>query len=203
MAPASRASVTARLVGGLEANLGHETSGPVGFLLPVPQTPTNEDPNIDPLGDLRRDLRNLKGATALIETTAAAWGEGRAAAPAKDFVPSRIGASPPMALVNLRKDSYDSLLAAAGVPSTLFGDSDATGRREAWRQYLHGSLMAVARIVADEIAYKLEVPNVEISFTRLNASDVMGKARAFASMVGKGEAPLIPVAEARALAGLE
>ena len=131
--PLSRASVTGSLHGGLDRTLGYEVRGPVGHLLPTPQGPDTEDEAEDPLGDLRRDITNLKGATALVETTTAGFGEGGLAAPRKDWIPSRIGAAPPEPLVNLQEQTFDAMLAACGVPAALYGrGGDAAGRREAW-----------------------------------------------------------------------
>ena len=96
--PLSRASITGSLHGGLEQTLGYEVRGPVGHVLPLPAGPDTEDEDEDPLGDLRKDIRNLKGATALVETAAAGFGEGRQAAPTSDWRPSRIGAAPPASL---------------------------------------------------------------------------------------------------------
>ena len=58
-------------------------------------------------------------------------------------------------------------------------------RRESWRTFLHGTLQGAADVVATELSEKLEVP-VKLNFNRLFASDIQGRARAFASLVGKG-----------------
>ena len=96
--PLSRASVTGSLHGGLDRTLGYEARGPVGHLLPTPAGPDTDDEDEDPLGDLRRDIANLRGAAALVETTSSAWGEGSLAAPRRDWMPSRIGPNPPAPL---------------------------------------------------------------------------------------------------------
>ena len=71
--PLSRATITGSLHGGLERSLGYEVGGPVGHLLPTPAGPDTEDEDDDPLGDLRRDIANLRGAAALVETTSGNW----------------------------------------------------------------------------------------------------------------------------------
>ena len=197
--PASRSSITSRLHGALEQNLGHEVAGPVGSVIPVPQSPAIDDDDDDPLGALRADIRNLKGATALVETVAAAWGEGSTAAPRADWRPSRIGAAPGAALVDLRGESARSVLASCGIPPTLYeAGAAAAGQRESWRQFLHGSLQPVAELIAEEAREKLEEEDFSIYFDRLFASDLMGRARAYGSMVQGGMAE----AEAAELAGL-
>ena len=70
--------------------------------------------------------------------------------------------------------------------------------RESWRQFLaFKSVTPVADIVAAELSDKLAV-DVGLSFDRMFASDLSGRARAFQSMVGGG----MPVDKAAALAGL-
>ena len=80
--PMGWARASANLTAKLENRLGQEAGGPVGLLLPIPQD--REDEN---LTGLRRQLGEAKGGTVLVETTADAWGEGRAAAPQSDWRP--------------------------------------------------------------------------------------------------------------------
>ena len=53
-----------------------------------------DDPN-DPLADIRADIRKAGGSQVLVETMAAAFGEGRGGAPMTDWKPNRFGANPP------------------------------------------------------------------------------------------------------------
>ena len=68
----------------------------------------------------------------------------------------------------------------------LFEGSSGTGQREAWRRFLHGSVSPLGEIVAEELAAKLDTPELKLSFDRLYASDLMGRARAFGSLVKAG-----------------
>jgi hypothetical protein len=130
-------------------------------------------------------------------TTSAGWGEGRGAAPAADWRPQRIGANPPAAIDAIRTSTGQSIAAACGVPPALVSRSDGTALREAWRQFLFGTISPVAKILEAEISEKLDV-GVDLVFDELRASDLAGRARAFQSMVGGG----MDVTEAAALAGL-
>ena len=56
----------------------------------------------------------------------------------------------------------------------------------------------MARVVASELAVKLDIPGLSFDFSALFASDLSGRARAFQSMVGGG----MDVGKAAALAGL-
>ena len=190
--PMEFGKLTGDLTGNLELRLGEEAGGPVGHVLPVPAD--GGDRSVE---ELRRDLAAAKGATTLAETTSAGWGDGPSAAPRQDWKPSRFGADPPEVLPNLRSDAALSVAAACGVPPVLFDAKSATALREAWREYLHGSVAPVARTVEEELSAKLET-DVRLDFTELAASDVMGRARAFQSLVKGG----MEKDRAAALAGL-
>ena len=178
--------------------MGEEAGAATGHLLPDAGVTDGDDDGPDRNAHLASDLRSISGKTFLVETTSAGWGEGRVAAPQADWKPQRIGADPPRAAVDLRSEASMAVLAACGVPLSLVADRDGTAQRESWRRFLHGSLMPVAETVAAELSTKLCVPSLTLSFNRLFASDLSGRARAFQSMVGGG----MEVARAAALAGL-
>ncbi len=191
--PLDRARLSGRLSAELEAALGDEASGTRGHVLPIPT-----DGQDDTVSTLRKDIGSLRGKTALVETTAAAWGDGRMAAPRGDYQPQRLGANPPASLTTLRSDAALAVLSACGVPVELVTPGDGTGQREAWRRFLYGTVQPLAACVASELAVKLDTPTVALGFDKLFASDLSGRARAFQSLVGGGMA----VDRAAALAGL-
>ena len=129
--------------------------------------------------------RGINGKLALVESTAAGWGDGSQGAPRRDLVQNRIGANPP------------EVLATCGVPVTMLERADGTALREGWRQFLHASVVPVAALVAAELSDKQAV-DIKLNFDRMFASDLSGRARAFQSMVGGG----MDVTKAAALAGL-
>ena len=190
IAPLSWASSTGRLSGALEQALAGEASGPFGHVIPTPDVQTDRT-------DLKADLEKLRGGIKLVETTASGWGESRAAAPAGDWKQQRIGADPPASVVSLRSDAAMAVLAACGVPPPLVAPGDGTAAREAWRRFLHGTIHPLGEIVAEEASRKLGI-DVGLSFDRLFASDLSGRARAFQSMVNGG----MDAGKAAALAGL-
>ena len=201
ISPMGWASLTGRLHASVEDALADESGGTRGHVLPVPQGPDadgDDDDTADPNADLRADIAALKGRTALVETVAAAWGEGKAAAPMADWKPQRIGANPPASFVDLRSESAQAVLGACGVSGELFVAGDAAGQRESWRRFLHGSVAPLAELLAAELREKLEEPDLRLSFDRLFASDLSGRARAFQSLVGGG----MDVTKAAALANL-
>ncbi len=192
LSPLHVASATGRLHAATVAALAEEAGGPRGSLLPIPA-----DGEDDMVQKLRDTIGALRGKLAVVETAAGGWGEGRVAAPQDDFKQRRIGFNAPDVLRNLRTDSARAVLACCGVPVELFERGDGTGQREAYRRFLFGSILPLARIVEAELAAKLDTP-VRLDFHELMASDLAGRARAFQSMVGAGMA----LEKAAALAGL-
>ena len=93
------------------------------------------------------------------------------------------------------------MLALCGVPPALATDSDGTSQRENWRRFLHGTVSPVARLVEAELRAKLDEPTLSITFDSLYAADVMGRARAWRSLVDP-EGKMDPD-QAKKLTGLE
>ena len=181
--PLQGAALTSKIVSGLERLLGNETSAESGYLLPVPEFAEPGEDETDPASELRADLGKLRGRTAILETTANAYGEGRQAAPQRDLIPSRIGANPPGALVALREQTALNLLGACGYPPALLLPGDGASKREALRQYQNFA-GAVARDVCSEISLKLHVADCHIDLPSIQ--DVASRARAFGQLVAGG-----------------
>ena len=184
ISPLGWARATGRLAANLETRLGEEISGPVGHVIPVPSD-GGDGSGDDPLGSLKSDLAGARGRTILAETVAAAWGEGRQAAPQADWKPQRFGANPPATLPSLRTEAAMSVLAACQVPAGLFDTSDGTAQRESWRRWAMGPLAGLAKIVEAELAAKLDQP-VRLDFSGLWAHDLAGRASSFKGMVVAG-----------------
>ena len=199
LSPLQWASATGRLAANLELRLGEEAGASVGYLFTFPQAPKRGDSDADDQTKaLRADIRSGKGRHLLVQTTAAGLGEGRQAAPAKDWVQNRFGADPPQALSTLRTDAALAVLGACGVPVSLATDADGTSQREGWRRFVMGSVEPVARMVAREIGAKLDQPDLAFSFASLWAHDLAGRASSFKAMVAGG----MEVERAAGLAGL-
>ena len=194
--PLGWARSTGTLAGNLETRLAQEAGGPSGYVLPVPQD-GGDGGDEDPLADFKSDMARAAGKTMLAETTAAAWGEGKTAAPTRDYVPSRFGANPPDVLRALRSDASLSILGACGVPVSLATDADGTSQREAWRRFVMGAVEPLAAVLATEIAEKLDVP-VAFDFGPLWAHDLQGRASSFKALATGG----MDVSEAARLSGV-
>ena len=125
VSPLDWARDTGTLAANLERRLGEEAGGAVAHVLPIPQD-GGDNSDTDPLADLKADIRTARGRTVLTETTSAGFGEGRGAAPQSDWQPRRIGANPPQVLQGLRRDVFEAVLSACGVPVSLVTDADGT-----------------------------------------------------------------------------
>ena len=194
LSPIAAAALAGRLSAETAKALADESSGPRGSLLAVPVD--GSDPTIDAL---RGDLKNLNGQTALVESMKSGWGgaSNSREAPA-DWIARRLGAAPPAGLVSLHETASREVALCCGVPTALVAESPTgTGTREAWRQFLFGTVAPLGKLVADELSRKLDAP-ISLTWAELRASDLSGRARALGSMVKAG----MPLDRAAALAGL-
>ena len=202
VSPLGWARLSAKLHAATEDALADESAGTRGHLLPVPEGPAedgDDDDTEDPNAQLRADILGMKGRTLMVETTAGAWKGDQADRPRHDWQPRRIGANPPQGLTLLRSESALAVLAACGVPPSMVdGRVDGTAQRESWRRFLHGSLLPLGELLADELGAKLDAPGLKLSFDRLMASDLSGRARAFQSLTRGG----MELAKAAALSGM-
>lgn len=179
--PVQRAVVTGQLTARIEQVLSSEANSPVGYLLPIPL-----DASDATVTTLRSDLENLNGRTALVETTASGWGEGRSAAPRNDYQPQRIGANPPPSVIQMHTAVQSAIFGVCGIPTELvLSNVEGTGQREAWRRCLHGTIQPLGNLVAAALSETMGRP-VTLGFDAIFASDIMGRARAFQSLVGGG-----------------
>ena len=188
VSPLSASSLTSRMLAETESELGDEASGPRGQLIPIPSD-GGDGGDADPLASLKDDIGKLRGKTALIETTSAGFGEGRAAAPGygnSDWVPKRLGADPPIGAVDLTDQTSLRVLSACRIPSALVAIAPGTAAREAFRRFLHVTVAPLLNVVAAECRAKLNVDDLEFDTTDLHAADIAGRARAFQSLVGGG-----------------
>ena len=197
ISPLGFARQTGRLAANLELRLAEEAGSRVGYLLPIPAD-GGDGSTEDPLASLKADLGALAGNTALVETTSGGFAEGRAAAPQSDWQPKRMGANPPQTLNELRGAAGVDLLAACGIPPALAsGTAEGSSQRESWRRF-GITMQSVGRLVAQELAEKLDRPGLSLTFEAMGSADLAGRARA----VGIFVKSKVPLSRALELAGL-
>lgn len=183
--PLAGASLTSDLLSALELRLSQECIGPSGYIMPMPQAPSGVD-DLDPLARLVADIKGAKGSTVFSETQSGGWGEGKPAAPVRDWMPSRFGANPPEALKALRSDAGMSILTACGIPPSLvMANSDGTAQRESYRRFIMLIIEPLIEIVRAELERKLET-DVKFDLRNLWSHDLAGRAQAFQRLVAAG-----------------
>ena len=179
LSPLGSARTLRKMLSNLENSLAEETGAAVGYLLPVPA-----DGESDTIEKLKKQLKDLKGRVAVVETARGGWGEGTQGAPRSEYALSRMGADIPDGNVELYTRSIETVLAACGYPVQLYQQSDGTAQREAWRRYLHGTVAPLGNLVIS--AANTVGLNIEINWENLFASDISGRSRAFGSLVAAG-----------------
>ena len=197
LGPGSWARDTARLMSNAERSLANEAGGPVAQLLPIPQDGGDGTEDGDPQRELKSDIAKAKGNALLLETTAAGWGEGMAAAPRQDWKAARLGPNPPEAFGKVAQASFNRFLAAAGVPPGLFAEgADGTAMRESLRQWHMGVVRPMARALESELTEKFGVA-VTLKFDGY-PMDMVSRAQVFAKLAGvEGVSPAMALALAQ------
>lgn len=108
-----------------------------------------------------------------------------------DTVDITRGTAPDAADVANAREALSAIAAACGIPPTLLAPEPtaAAGQREAFRQFLFGSVSPLADLLAAELRDKLDAPDIALSFEELRAADITGRARAYRSLVDAGFPP--------------
>ena len=171
----------------LERYLEIELRTPVGKIIPVPQAQsdyeTADGETVSPLANLKEGLAKLDGKIATPETMMNT-GDGRAAAPSRDWVPQPLQPAFPNGTGEILELTRSSVYAACGVPSALWS-SGAASTREAFRAFLVSCLKPLTAIMQDEFSRKLEA-TISFDFGALLSGDVTAKARATKGLVDAG-----------------
>ena len=166
--------VTAAAAGIGEKRLAAELASPVGSLVLFDQAVAKDQ--ADTLTD--KTLNRLRGA---VRAVIGRQGLGSMTGGEHYRQPgvTRIGAAPPDSIIKVRQQSLEHLANAAGVPTALLtANSAGIGVREAFRQFVAGSVSPICGVIAAELARVCECP-VTLSTAAMLAGDVAGRARAF------------------------
>ena len=188
--PLQVAQLAGRLSAETTAALADEASGPRGAFISVPID--GADPTIS---TIKADIRKAKGGILLAQ--GGDWDSGEKTGGRAMWEAKRFGPAPTDALVKLMGLASQEVFSACGIAGSLFAGGEGTAKREAYRQALHTVIAPLGRLVAYELALKLE-SDVALDWVELRAGDISGRARAFQSLVGGG----MDVAQAASLAGL-
>ena len=189
VSPLGMASETQALASWIEKRLAEEASTATSYVLPLP-----EGGNVDAL---KADIKAGRGRLQIVDTTAAAWGDGTASAPRADWKSNRLGANPPDSLGKLRSDVKADIFGVYGIPSSIHGTGGSA--RESYRQFLSSTIQPLAKLVVEELSAKLDTPTLALDFTELRAADIASRARAYGVLINAG----MDQAEAAEATGLD
>ena len=178
------AGQTANLLASLEKMMSNELSKGSGYVIPIPQASPKQ------LTTLSNQIKLLKGGSSLVPSSVAQADTGNSI----NWKSQRIGADFPATFIALRSEIYETILNSLGLPKALFG---AGSTRDSMRQFLHSALSPVLEQIKIEAQEKLD-EGISFSLSKLYASDITGRARAFGSMVKGG----MEISKAAELSGL-
>ena len=177
LSPLHFARATKNLAEVAEKQLRGEFAAPYGSVMnvgPQPQLGAGGPTTKTQADDLRDSVRKMAGGVLLVNND-------QGGNPVQRF-----GPNPPASIAELRAAVNDAILSACGIPPNLQTKQVAgNAAREALRQLLHTTIAPAAKQVAAECSRKLEVP-VAFDFGQLFASDITGRSRAYAGLVGAG-----------------
>ena len=174
-------TVTAQALAKLDTSISQESGTPNGHVITLPIAPDSAS-----LTTLKTGLASLKGKLGFVETTAAGYSEGQAAAPSKDFVPTRLGPRFDVNVPTVRGQLTADVAAACGLAALISADTDGTSRRASYRDWLQVNVKPTAERIADELTAKLD-RDVRLTFDHLTASDtILTKSRAIGQLVKAG-----------------
>ena len=144
------ASLAARASAESERAAGDDQATPVAPLITVPSS-VNLDPDDPITKKLRADLAGGKGKPALVPTMNDAWAEDKSSAPQRDWNPTRMGPNPTAPQVNAASAAYTQMLAAYGMPVSMWSATTAQAAREGLRLWYMGTVLPMAKLVQSEL----------------------------------------------------
>ena len=180
--------------------LADEVGAPTGQILALGIREGGKDASDKKRGPLSDELSALRGGLATFVSAESGTGgeSGATTFQPRPWTPTRLGASPPDALIQLNKQIDEMLASALGVPASLLHGSAQTGLRESLRVFISTTLQPLAARFRHEAQEKLGLAD-DWTFPNLVASDVATRARAYAQLV-KAK---MPIDDARRISGLE
>ena len=190
-APYAIASATAKTAASTERAAFGEASIPTTRIAPIPSADEGQRTAY------KEALK--KGGVATVQAAAqAALSGGQGQEPSARWSPAVIRPEPSDSFTKLRKDSADDVLSACGIPISLFDNSEGSSKREAYRQFIFGTLDPLSKLVSAELRAKLSSPELVISFAGLHGADLATRGRALKQLVDAG----VDLTEALAITGL-
>ena len=190
------ARVEARLI----RAIGDEVGGPTGQVLALGLREGGKDTSDKKRGPLSDELSTLRGglATFIAAESGTGGDSGASVFQPRPWQFTRLGASPPDALIQLNAQVNEMLSSALGVPHNLLIGGAQTGLRESLRVFISTTLQPLAARFQHEAQEKLGLDD-DWSFPNLTAADIATRARAYKQLSEAG----VDKDVAARLAGLE
>ena len=166
----------------LAANIGEqrlceELGSPTGRIISYSRAQVREQGE-----GLKENIQNLKGGIKMLLSPPSKQGFGNA----NTLQSQRLGADVPETMMLIRQQTFEHVAAAAGLaPSLMSVGGGGSEAREQLRNFLHAVISPMAGILEHELS-RVFGEAVVLNFDRLQASDVVARARAFASLVKGG-----------------
>ena len=192
VSPLLAAGITADQLARIERSLSYDAGPASAIILAMPDgAPENT------VSDAEQALSTGLGRINLLETLRSGLGFGRDAAPKEDWDAKRVGAIIPEQSIALWRESTMAILAAIGIPPSLY-TSEGGAQREAHRRFYTNTVEPLGQIMAEELSEKFE-QEITFDFPEVFRTDISARSRAYTSLVGPGVT--MDPAEAKALVG--
>ena len=146
---------------------------------------------------VRNALVNGKGAITPVETTSGGFGQGREAAPRRDYEARRFGAQVPEPSIALRARTVELVRESYALHTAVF-DGDGTSHQLAVRSMFFGTILPLSSVIAYELSQKLGGA-IALDFSRSHFRDIQRISRAFKSFLEAG----VSFASAAAFLGID
>ena len=170
VSPLQSAGFTAETLARIERSLQDDAKMPTGGIMPQP-----DGISADGIDQILLAMNQGKGSLTLVETTANAFGLGKDAAPRRDWEQQRFGPMVPATSIQLWEGAMLAVLAALGVPPSLY-TSQGAALRESYRHLFGSTIEPLAALIQAELSEKLE-ETVTIRFPERVRSDVSALSR--------------------------
>ena len=168
--PLANCPLSASLLARIERALADEMGGAIANIVVSPAV--SSDQQRDALGTT---LANSRGDVVVVQGgNTSGWQAGSTG----NLTTHRIGATPPPGIGDLRSQTEAAILSAMGVPAGLYVPKEGAVSREAYRQFIYGSVAPMGKLVAEELSRKLE-EEITLNFESIAAADVAARARAY------------------------
>ena len=146
------ATLSGEALAELEQTIGYEAAQSTGQIVIIPQAGEDQSAQV-----LRDQIAALKGKTAVMDVALEDFTESSGGSGGSGYAVRRLGPQFGAAFAPVRSELSRAVLAACGVPPALVDPgAGGSGTREAYRQYLHGTIQPIGQRVAAELTAKLE-----------------------------------------------